>query len=272
MKILLITVITFFLFNSNAMIYKKVDIDGKPYIESTFNNINITMAANSLHALLDNNKAMSDNNKAMSGDFDNMSINSSKVTTNKEKKIRQAPSETIRNINGALQINGLDIKFNENCSIVAEDLVGNSLDNYYIGRVKVTDVDNNVVFEDVYVPDVAAFMDFMASYGEINQGPVYSYNDDTIVNTADLLIAINSFGDTAPPEYQLPNLENACVLGKFSSGWFLDMDDWEASFIKVTPIDEIDNSNVPSPINTFFFEGYKEGQFYKIYFYSKSNI
>lgn len=120
--------------------------------------------------------------------------------------------------------------------------------------------------EDIYIPNVNAWLGFLATYGQFSPN-IFDYDSDGVVGTNDLLTAKQNYGKSYQGDITLDSIKEGLVLGQFSSGWIVQLEDWEVSFLKVTPYDDGGEFIPDPPLKSFFIEGVYKGVQTKIWFY-----
>ena len=118
--------------------------------------------------------------------------------------------------------------------------------------------------DEFFVKDTAFLLKVIQSIGTFSPS-IFDTDGDGIVLSADYLAYIGGFRKEYAPDF---NIGEIVELGKFSSGWCCQHPLWAAIFVKVTPIDEVDNSYPPDKINSFFNDGVRDGVNYKMWFYA----
>ena len=123
-----------------------------------------------------------------------------------------------------------------------------------------------VVGQDTtYYCNANTLLSFNTTFGEQSLN-IYDLNSDQIVTTADLTTLLTGYGVECPYYF---NLYECQIFGQFSSGWFMDHPDWNAIFLKPTPVDEVNNSIAPDELRSFFIEGIKQDTLHKYWYYKK---
>lgn len=114
---------------------------------------------------------------------------------------------------------------------------------------------------DTYYKTAKTLLKFLTQMGKPS-GNIFDFDGSGMVNVSDLLTLLGGEQEAVSiPE----NILESNVLGKFSSGWIMQTEGYQVSFIKVTPFDE-GGDYTPDDINTFFFEGVtNEGVIHKFW-------
>lgn len=116
-----------------------------------------------------------------------------------------------------------------------------------------------------YYCNSSVLLGFLSVVGE-QSGNIFDLNQDGIANSSDQLILFQGYGITPPHNWDLYECE---IFGQFSSGWFMQHPEWDAIFLKPTPVDELDNDYTPDELQSFVLEGSIDGSSYRVWYYRK---
>ena len=114
-----------------------------------------------------------------------------------------------------------------------------------------------------YVFQSNTMLPFFSHYGQFSP-QIFDFDNDGVCGSSDLIQALSGYGQTITPI----NLDSIYVVQTFSSGWIIEVPEYQVAFLKVSAYDEGGEFVPEPPINSFWLQLVdEEGNQIKYYYH-----